>query len=335
MKKYDASGQPTKKLKEAIKVSSDMVKDRFYLSWKQQRVVLVNHGKLMYSVKNYKEAIKHYTQALKVAGFLDSESNMRLGLSYFYEKEYEEAIKYLEKANSDRELKRDVNIAEYLGDAYYNTGRGYAYDNARKNYKLALMYASDEEDIGILKKLINIYDELKYYKEMEETVLQLLKLEDDYIYWFQLGYAQSLQGKCEQALLAYMQSAGSEGRALEKVYNNIAVCYFDKKQYKTAVDYYDKALEVKPDHINALDGKARTLKEMGEHAKAYKMFNQLLEMDPKNEERYIYELKSIVLRNTFGTDKIPDPENSTYEERKEFADALAEHIVNNEKADEN
>ena len=77
---------------------------------------------------------------------------------------------------------------------------------------------------------------------------------------------------------------------LQKVPNNhdvlftIGGIYYLKNKYKTAISYFDKALEISSHDPDVLLLKAYSHQKFGENKLAIQCCNKILEVDPKNKE---------------------------------------------------
>ena len=52
--------------------------------------------------------------------------------------------------------------------------------------------------------------------------------------------------------------------------------------YKKADIFFERVLEIEPNHIDALNGKGTSLYRLADYDKAKKCFDKVLKMDPKN-----------------------------------------------------
>src|SRR5215212_4940876 len=58
--------------------------------------------------------------------------------------------------------------------------------------------------------------------------------------------------------------------------------YYVRGDYKKADIFFERVLEVEPNHIDALNGKGTSLYRLADYDKAKKCFDKVLKMDPKN-----------------------------------------------------
>src|SRR5215210_8026059 len=58
--------------------------------------------------------------------------------------------------------------------------------------------------------------------------------------------------------------------------------YYVRGDYKRADIFFERVLEIEPNHIDALNGKGTSLYRLADYDKAKKCFDKVLKMDPKN-----------------------------------------------------
>jgi tetratricopeptide (TPR) repeat protein len=331
MQKHIEAGYPVEEYEKSLEISNEMINDRFYLNWKQQRIVFLNHANILYASTQYGAAIEYFEKALDVADVLDSENSMRLGLAYTMNNQYEEAVKYLLKAVNDAKF---INSYPAAGELYLELGK--AYYSIREYYKaLNWLDKALEKDEGtilvesILVEQAETYRELRKFKEAENVLIELLKYGENGSRLYVLGEMQENQGKCEEALDSYIKAHKygfiQDYIDIEGIYNNVALCYYKKEEYDKSIEYYDKAIEERPNYAAAIAGKAKVYKKLKQYPEAFKLFKKAAELEPSKEHEYINEMASITKIQTFGTDNVPDLNNATYEEKQRFAETVTKH----------
>jgi len=81
-------------------------------------------------------------------------------------------------------------------------------------------------------------------------------------------------------LLAFVYSCSNEESLLGDA-------YFNKKQYKEAVDAYTEYLKTKPRHVKTLYNRGRSYQELKMYDLAINDFKAVLKLDPQNESAYL------------------------------------------------
>ena len=71
---------------------------------------------------------------------------------------------------------------------------------------------------------------------------------------------------------------------LFELYNNKGVALFTLGRYVEAIDNYNKAIEFKPDHIEANANKLCPLYRLGRYQEVVETADKILELDPKNQK---------------------------------------------------
>ncbi|KAA0010166.1 MAG: tetratricopeptide repeat protein [Thermoplasmata archaeon] len=87
------------------------------------------------------------------------------------------------------------------------------------------------------------------------------------------------------------KAKGKEKRELEKIeeffkYLFKAGGFYDKKDYKKAIEYYDKALRINPRNADTWYSKGVTLYHLGKYEEAIKCYDKALEINPRDVDTY-------------------------------------------------
>mgnify|MGYP001142332430 CR=1 FL=1 len=62
--------------------------------------------------------------------------------------------------------------------------------------------------------------------------------------------------------------------------------YFNSNKYSEAIKYYDKAIQMDKNNLEALMGKGLALREIGKYMEAISCFNQYIELSKENYQRF-------------------------------------------------
>ena len=68
------------------------------------------------------------------------------------------------------------------------------------------------------------------------------------------------------------------------VYNNRGAALLSLGRYEEAIDNFNKAIEFKPDHIEANANKLCPLLKLGRYQEVMETADKILELDPKNQK---------------------------------------------------
>jgi len=179
----------------------------------------------------------------------------------YAQQEIDNCFNYMEKGDYERAVSAGRiavklypdNVASYLclGRAYYIAGE---IDSAFESIKEAERLATDRDDlITIYNILGNVYGEkddldnaLFYYNRCLFLSRELGDKKAEVVTLDNMGTIYQKQRAFEKALYYYEQSLGllTDEKDKASTYNNIALVYGEKDNYKKAVEYLKKAMEI-------------------------------------------------------------------------------------------
>jgi len=228
--------------------------------------ILNNIGFINYRLCNYSEALNNFNQSLNYyEQFRDSSSvgsaYNNIGLIYFELKEYDQALKYYRKA---LDVGRNVRNLKLTGPSMINIG--YVYSRIGETGK-ALLYL--DSALAYCKETNDKFNEAKIYKEIGIIYLTNKDYKNALKY---LGFAEAYnlklknpielasvferQSECHMALnsldkalslakkgLQYAQVVVNK-KYLVRAYKNISQIYEKKQDYKLALHFYRKSIEI-------------------------------------------------------------------------------------------
>lgn len=96
------------------------------------------------------------------------------------------------------------------------------------------------------------------------------------------------RGKTLASLKRYQQAIGAYQRAIElkpdyvEAWKNKGDVLYNMKKYQEALDAYDKAIQIKPDYVEAWNGRGIVLKESQQYEEAIASFEEALKIDSSN-----------------------------------------------------
>lgn len=136
-------------------------------------------------------------------------------------------------------------------------------------------------------------------KRMDETIKLLEKcveLQPDHeVAHEHLGNAYMKRFRYDDAIKHYLiniEITEKEGDECDWHYEEIAQAYFGKQEYDTAEKYFQKALVLNAENIDAILGMGRVRASQEKYDEAMKYFDQALELEPENA--YIFYYKGLV-----------------------------------------
>ncbi|MBK8550991.1 MAG: tetratricopeptide repeat protein [Ignavibacteria bacterium] len=134
----------------------------------------------------------------------------------------------------------------YYGLALLNTG---SIKDAEANLLKAL--SKDDEGVGALMTLGNLYTKKKEYDKANTYYKKALKIEPENVDVL-LAQAKSftVAGKIDEAI-AVLTFAKTIAKEDPKVYVGLGDAYYYRRAYKPSVDNYNTALKIQPNNANS------------------------------------------------------------------------------------
>lgn len=149
---------------------------------------------------------------------------------------------------------------------------------ARRALKPLLKHPSADGTTFLLAGLVEA--QLEDWGRAEKYLQKAVKLDPERIEgWLTLGNILYGRGRPEEALRCYKQAANRAPDNAE-VWNNLAVACEDMGHTRDALDYYDRALEIDPNYVQALRGRAPVLARLRRFDQARAAFQDLLDRFP-------------------------------------------------------
>jgi type IV pilus assembly protein PilF len=190
---------------------------------------------------NFRAALKEF---LKIEGVDPDDYFLQddLGLSYYYLKQYDLAIRHFKKA---------LAIKDNYAPAHNNLGNAYAqkeeWDNAIEQYKIVisdLLYATPEFPLSNLGK---IYYQKKEYELSEKYYLQALNVKPDFFYALDgLAKTYMATGKASEAI-EKLEKAAQLSPESAPIQFDLAKAYSLKGDFPKAYASYLKVVQLDPD----------------------------------------------------------------------------------------
>jgi len=177
-----------------------------------------------------------------------SEDNRGVGEAYMSKGDYSEALRYLLMA--EQQYSKDYLLHDDLGKVYVAKGK---YDLAINHFKRCLElnpeYAPGKNNLGSAYLLAGKWDEaIVIFKALNEDLMY----STPHFPLYNLGWA-----------------------------------YYNKKEYQTAIDYYNQSLKSQHGFILALRGIGLVYKDMGQPDQALVYFHKAAEKSPKFPQLYM------------------------------------------------
>ena len=203
-----------------------------------------------YEEGDYANSSQHLLAYMETAELPSQEDTYLLGISLFHTQKYHDAIPFLSSSASvDDTIGQSANL--FLGQAYLKTENpknaltAFAaasesdFDPSVKeaamyNYAILLCQASTatfDESIAVLENFLNLYPNSTYADKVSDCLIEIYMTTKDY-----------------DAALQSINRIKHPGRqmleAKQKIYYHLGTIYFTNTQYKTAIDYFTKAIDL-------------------------------------------------------------------------------------------
>ncbi|MDB9453684.1 serine protease [Dolichospermum circinale] len=241
-------------------------------------IVYAARGDSHRNLKNYKQAIDDYTQAIKIDPKNPTYYRDR-GVAYGKLKNYKQAIDDYTQA-----IKIDDK------NAIYYVGRGLAYFQL-KDYKQAIndytqAIKIDDKNAIYYNARGLTYLELKDYKQAINDYTQAIQLDPkNAIYYNLRGFAYFQLKDYKQAINDYTQAIQLDPKNAG-YYGDKGLTYFQLKDYKQAIDDYTQAIKLKPDFTEAYYVRGIAHYFLKDYKQAIDDWNQAIKLKPDYPEAY-------------------------------------------------
>jgi tetratricopeptide (TPR) repeat protein len=208
----------------------------------------------------------------------NSNNYYRRALFFYREGEYDQAL-----ADIERAINIDDSVAEYFyleGNIYYDDNM---FENSFKSYQAAVDL--DNEHVEAILKLSSLELALENYQLSLDMVNKALKVDpmnaDGY---FLKGFIY-LDGGDTATAISSFRTAVEVNSDHYNSYIMLGKLYASEK-HEYADDYYDNALRIRPNSIEALYNKGVYLQSIEEYDEAYLLYDQIIELDSSSYFAY-------------------------------------------------
>lgn len=241
-------------------------------------VPYMNLGSTYSDLGQFDNAIEYTRKAIALQpDFATAHSN--LGAIYIKTGQFEKAVAHLERAS---ELQpQEPSIYSNLGLAYSNAGQ---HANAILALRKALVLRPD--DAVAYGNLGVVYSDIGQFDEAVEFLKKALDLQPDYVRAYaNLGYVYRNLRQYRLAIEHFekaleLHAGGGELKTLLCLGDT----YYIMEEYEQAIPYYQRAIQLAPDHTNAnlLLGLSYRALKRGDEARAH--FEKTLELEPDHPQ---------------------------------------------------
>jgi len=232
----------------------------------------------------YNEAIAFFQKQVekeKDSGELASHSSFLLGLSYYNNRQYPEAIKYLDRAI--KIYRKGMHVFG-LDDAWYFwLGKAY-YDNGQ--YKEAIPCFREASDIAFLMPAKK-YDDAPNIPEVRFGKEYYIPLSPPkYACYLWLGNALYSDGQYEEAIGALNKAIELNPKGSGYCRTMVAASFRELKKYEEAIKAAQDAINLQPDDFTYMV-LASIYRDQGENQAAISTYQKAIGLKPDNVDAYV------------------------------------------------
>ena len=268
---------------EALKLAADP---------KIRASILSNIGNIFLIRDNNDEAIRYCEKALKQDESLEGVW-LNYAIAYVNKSNYEKAIINFKKVLELNEKNFKANFL--TGDSYHHSKN---FDDALKYYEKALKLAINNNEksnvwanIGLLNN-----DKLDFERAKESYEKAICFNKVNTIALNNLGLIYNNLGEIDKAIICFERAIKIEPNN-DNFWNNLGESYNKLKQFDKAIEYCEKAIELNPDSDAAYANLGNSYGNMKEFGKAIEVSKKSIDLNPNSLTAYvnlgnIYLLKS-------------------------------------------
>ena len=194
------------------------------------------------------------------------------------------------------ERKAQAEATRNLGEAYLREGK---YRAALKELKKAeALFASDhilQDDLGLSYLYLKVPDQAIFHFK------KALEIKDDYTpARNNLGNAYAEKKEWDKAIEQYKIATSDLIYGTPQFpLSNLGIVYYELQEYGLSVQYYLKALDIKPDFVQALYGLAKTYVAMGRVPDAIAKLEKAVEISPDSVVLYFELARTYALNRDY------------------------------------
>ena len=262
--------------------------------------------------REYEEAIKHYTEAIKLKPDLGETYNNR-GNAYYKKKELDKAISdyntaiklnpddaeaynnrgnaYQRKSDSDlaiQDYTQAIQLKPDYAEAHNNRGAAHGrkgdFDQAIRDYTQAIQLNLDYAEAYYNRG--NAYQEKGDFDQAIQDYTQATQLKPDYANAYNnRGNTYQKKGDFDRAIQDYIQVIRLKPD-LPEAYNNRGNAYQKKGELDQAIQDYIQAIQLKPDYAEAHNNRGVAYGFKGDFDQAIRDYTQAIQLEQNYANAY-------------------------------------------------
>ncbi len=225
----------------------------------------------------------------KGPGF-DDMFNYRLGVIYYKNQLYNDAVRYFEKASSL--IQSDPIKLEYMGLAYEKTGD---VKIAEALYRRAIEAATTNKS----KYYNRLAFFLTYINRCEEAIELLntaIELKPDPMFLENRGYAHEILGHYEEALENYKKALELSVNDKDIYENRLGIFYYNRGKNSEAIGHYNAAISLFPKSVY-YENIGLAFEFSGDLTNAEISYRKAIELENSKKDKYLNRLGFFLSKN--------------------------------------
>jgi len=232
-------------------------------------------GNAAYKKKDFETAIKEYDRAIELLA-TDITFYTNKGAVYYEQKEYDTCIKVCEQAiEVGRENRADFKL---IAKALVRIGNAYKqkedYQKAKTYYEKAMSEHRNPDTKDLLSKVERIIKEKERleYIDLDKSAEEKEK-----------GNEFFKNGKFPEALKHYTEAIKRNPNDA-KIYSNRAACYTKLAEFNLGLKDCDECIRLDPSFVKGYIRKAKIEQGLKQYSKAEVSYERALEVSPNHQE---------------------------------------------------
>ena len=275
---------------KASKAKTDKEKDDFYdnaikhytealkLEFDTKAWVYYNRGIAYANTGKIDRAVQDFTQVIALnPKFADAYYNR--GNVHSIKGEYDKAI---------RDYTQVIALNPKFADAYYNRGTIYSnkgeFAEAIKDFNKAIDL--NPKDAGGYSNRGNAYDEIGEFAEAIKDFNKAIDLNpEDARFYYNRGVAYGKTGEFEAAIADFNKAIDLNPEDA-RGYNGRGVAYGKIGEFEAAIADFNKAIDLAPEDAGAYNNRGLAYRSKGEFNAAIQDYNKAIEVNPEHASAY-------------------------------------------------
>lgn len=233
-------------------------------------------GDLFLAQGKLDDAVKAYQHTLKInPGRQQTQVKLSQAFAHIGEEEKSEDLKeqFFESNQSFKEIDKAVELEKEE-----------KFEEAESIYRAVLL--KEPDNVTAMRHWAALGSKKRFYEEAEILLKRAVEKAPDYSHaWHDLFKVQQDQDKYEESIETANMLIKLEPTSPRPV-TLLAAAYASSGDHQKAINLYDQALELAPNHVSAMCGKGNSCRTFGRSEDAIAAFRKSIETNPYHAEPY-------------------------------------------------